>query len=157
MVSAVYLGQNRVMAVWSDRSSGRNPPSTILVGAPLLLGQGFRGLLVAAALAERAHRLPLLSPRGASSASVRRRNLDKGLFDCLQGELEACEKPPGLSMSDLLTLPEPLGGVLNWMLRQEVVTFAEVMAFLAQEEEQTRAHSPICTTRDSCAKSRFEA
>ena len=65
--------------------------------------------------------------------------MDKGLSDRWQGGLEAREQSLGLKMSDLLELPEPLGGVLNWMMRQETVTLAEVMAFLRQEEKQTHA------------------
>jgi Fic family protein len=65
--------------------------------------------------------------------------LDKGLFHRVQGELEAREKTPGLSMSDLLTLPEPLSGLLNWMLRQGQVALEEVITFFKGEEAQTRA------------------
>jgi hypothetical protein len=42
-------------------------------------------------------------------------------------------------MSELLALPEPLSGLLNWMMRQGQVTFAEVTAFLDQDEEHTHA------------------
>lgn len=65
--------------------------------------------------------------------------MGKGLFDRVQGELEARQKSPGLSMSDLLTLPEPLSGLLNWMMRQEQVALADVVAFLGQDEAHTRA------------------
>ena len=41
-------------------------------------------------------------------------------------------------MSDLLALPEPLRGLLKWMMRQGQVTFAEVTAFLNQNEDDTR-------------------
>lgn len=44
--------------------------------------------------------------------------MDKGLFNRLQGELEAREKSPGLNMSDLLALPEPQSGLLRWMVRK---------------------------------------
>jgi len=64
--------------------------------------------------------------------------LNKGLFDHAQGELEADEKSPGLSMSDLLTLPEPLSGLLNWMVRQGPAAFADVVAFLGGDEAHTR-------------------
>lgn len=62
-----------------------------------------------------------------------------GLFNRLQGELEARERSPGLRMSDLLTLPEPQSGILKWMLRQERVSFADLVAFLGQDEAHARA------------------
>jgi len=37
----------------------------------------------------------------------------RGLFDRLDGELAAREKSPGLSMADLLALPEPQSGLLT--------------------------------------------
>ncbi len=64
--------------------------------------------------------------------------MSKGLFDRVQGELEAREKSPGLQMSDLLTLPDETSRLLNWMMRQQQVTLAEAMTFLAQDETQTR-------------------
>jgi hypothetical protein len=42
-------------------------------------------------------------------------------------------------MSDLLELPEPLSGMLKWMMRQGQVTSADVGAFLGQDKERTRA------------------
>lgn len=57
-----------------------------------------------------------------------------GLFDRLQGELEAQEKAAGLSMSDVLELPDPLRRLVNWMMREGEVTFSQVAAFVAQEE-----------------------
>jgi hypothetical protein len=41
-------------------------------------------------------------------------------------------------MSDLLTLPDPVSGLLNWMIRQEHVGLADVAAFLKQDEECAR-------------------
>jgi Fic family protein len=64
--------------------------------------------------------------------------LDKGLFHRVLGELEAREKTPGLSMSELLTLPEPLSGLLNWMIRQGQVALAEIITFLKADETQAR-------------------
>lgn len=64
--------------------------------------------------------------------------MDKGLFDRLQGELEARERSPGLSMSDLLTLPEPLSSLLNWMIRQGPAAFADIVAFLGEDEAHAR-------------------
>ncbi len=61
-----------------------------------------------------------------------------GLFNRLQGELDAREQSPGLRMSDLLTLPEPLAGLLNWMIRQVQVGLDDVAAFLQRDEEEAR-------------------
>ncbi len=60
------------------------------------------------------------------------------IFDRLLGELEAQEQPAGLSMTELLALPEPLGPLLSWMLRQGQVSPAEVSAHLQQDEVQAR-------------------
>ncbi len=62
-----------------------------------------------------------------------------GLFNRLQGELEAREQSPGLRMSDLLALPEPQCGLLNWMIRHTQVDLAQAAAFLQQGEEGTRS------------------
>ena len=65
--------------------------------------------------------------------------MDKGLYNRLQGELEARDKSPGLSMSDLLALPEPQSSLLSWMVRQGQVELEDVTAFLKQDAESTRA------------------
>jgi hypothetical protein len=57
----------------------------------------------------------------------------------LEGELEAREQGLGLKMADLLTLPEALGRVLKWMMRQQQVSLADVAAFLGQDEAAARA------------------
>ncbi len=64
--------------------------------------------------------------------------MDTGLYNRLQGELEAREKSPGLNMADLLALPEPQGGLLRWMVRKGHVGLGEVAAFLGCDEEETR-------------------
>ncbi|MBN1140097.1 MAG: hypothetical protein JXM73_26240 [Anaerolineae bacterium] len=64
--------------------------------------------------------------------------MGRGLFDRLDGELAAREKSPGLSMADLLTLPEPLSGLLKWLMRQRTAAFADVAAFLGGDEAQAR-------------------
>jgi hypothetical protein len=61
------------------------------------------------------------------------------LFDRLQGELEAREKSPGLTMSDILSLPDPFGRLCNWMLRCQQATVPEVAAFLQEDEAQAAA------------------
>ena len=65
--------------------------------------------------------------------------MDKGLYDRLQGELEARDKSPGLSMSDLLALPEPQSSLLGWMVRKGQVELEDVSAFLKQDAASTRA------------------
>jgi len=62
----------------------------------------------------------------------------QGIFDRVRGELTARERSPWLSMSDLLTLPEPQSGLLTWMVRQEAVAFGDVIAFLGGDEAQAR-------------------
>ena len=64
--------------------------------------------------------------------------MGRGIFHSLEGELAARSKSPGLNMADLLTLPEPQGSLLKWMIRQGQVSLADVGAFLGQDEEQTR-------------------
>ncbi len=64
--------------------------------------------------------------------------MSKGLFDRVQGELDAREKSPGLQMSDLLTMPDAPSRLLNWVIRQQQVTLADAVTFLAQDEKQTR-------------------
>lgn len=58
-----------------------------------------------------------------------------GIFDRVEGELAAREKSPGLSMSDLLLLPDPLGRLCKWMLRQQQVSMPDVVALLEQDEQ----------------------
>ena len=65
--------------------------------------------------------------------------MDTGLFNRLQGELEARGKSPGLNMSDLLALPEPQSGLLSWMVRKGQVGLGDVTTFLEQDEAYTRA------------------
>ncbi len=64
--------------------------------------------------------------------------MGRGLFDRIEGEMAAREKSPGLSMADLLTLPEPQSGLLKWMIRQRVTAFADVVAFLGEDEAHAR-------------------
>lgn len=66
-----------------------------------------------------------------------------GLFDRLQGELEGRDKAAGLSMADVLNLPDPLRGLVNWMIRQGEVSLSEVAARMQQDEET--AHGMVVT------------
>ena len=58
----------------------------------------------------------------------------RGIFHSLDGELAAREKSPGLSMSDVLVLPEPLDRLCKWMLRQQQVSMGDVVGFLEEDE-----------------------
>ncbi len=60
--------------------------------------------------------------------------MGKGLFGRLQGELDAREKSPGLSMGDILELEEPLSGLVNWMMRQQQVSLEGIQGFLKQDQ-----------------------
>jgi len=65
--------------------------------------------------------------------------LSNGMFDRLQGEWVGFDQSPGLSMAELLALPEPLGDLLNWMVRQGQVAVTEIAAFLGLDESQAQA------------------
>ena len=60
-----------------------------------------------------------------------------GLFDRLQAELNAQKKAEGLSMSDVLMLPDPLPRMVRYMLRERDVTLADMVAFLDGDESRT--------------------
>ncbi|MBI2865530.1 MAG: hypothetical protein HYX94_13350 [Chloroflexi bacterium] len=62
-----------------------------------------------------------------------------GLFDRLGRELEAREKAAGLSMADVLTLPDDLRRLFNWMMRQQEVGLSDAMAYLGQNEGAARS------------------
>ena len=62
-----------------------------------------------------------------------------GLFDRLNQEMEAREKTPGLTMSDVLVFPEAERKLFNWMMRQRQVALEEVAARLGQDEAAARA------------------
>ncbi len=64
--------------------------------------------------------------------------MGRGLFDRLEGELAARERSPGLSMSDVLLLPEPLDRLTTWMLRQGQVSIEDVVEFLKQDQQQVQ-------------------
>ena len=61
-----------------------------------------------------------------------------GIFDRLGQELEAREKAAGLSLADVLTLPDDQRRLFNWMLRQEEVSLEQVIAYLNQGEPAAR-------------------
>ena len=63
----------------------------------------------------------------------------EGLFGRLQSELEGREKAAGLSMADVLALPDPLRRLVNWLIRVEEAGLPDVAARLGQPEETARA------------------
>jgi hypothetical protein len=56
----------------------------------------------------------------------------------LQDEVDPFEKTPGLTMSDVLDLPDPLRDIINWMIRGKEVDFAQVTARLGNDERAAR-------------------
>lgn len=60
--------------------------------------------------------------------------MSKGLFGRLEAELEAREKSQGLTMSEVLILPDDQRHLINWLLRQKSATLAEAAHFLGWEE-----------------------
>jgi hypothetical protein len=64
--------------------------------------------------------------------------MGRGIYDRVEKELVARDRSPGLNMMELLTLPEPESGLLQWMTRQRAVTDGDVVAFLGGDEEQAR-------------------
>ena len=65
--------------------------------------------------------------------------MSAGLFGRLQNELDARDKAAGLSMADILDLPDPLRQLMNWLMRQEEAGLAEVAAYIKEDEAETRA------------------
>ena len=65
--------------------------------------------------------------------------MGKGVFGRLQSELDAREKAAGLSMADILALPDALRKLVNWMLRQEEVSFQQLVAHVGHDEATTHA------------------
>ncbi len=62
----------------------------------------------------------------------------KGLFGRLQNELEARDKAAGLTIADVLDLPDALRNAVNWLMRQEDVTLCQVTEYLQQDEKDAQ-------------------
>ncbi len=62
-----------------------------------------------------------------------------GLFDRLQSELSAREKAEGLSMADVLDLPDAQRQLCNWLIRQGGASLPDLLARFNQDEAATRA------------------
>ena len=65
--------------------------------------------------------------------------MGSGLFGRLEQELDAREKTPGLSMSDILTLPDTLRRLVNWMIRERQVEIEAAAAYMGQGETEISA------------------
>ena len=65
--------------------------------------------------------------------------MSKGMFGRLEQELEARDKAAGLSMTDILDLPDALRELVNWMLRKDVVSLQDAVAQVGQDETTTRS------------------
>jgi DNA-binding MarR family transcriptional regulator len=64
--------------------------------------------------------------------------MGKGVFGRLQSELDAREKAAGLSMADILALPDELRRLVNWILRQEEVSLQQLAAQMGHDEATTQ-------------------
>ena len=60
--------------------------------------------------------------------------MGSGLFGRVEQELGAREKSPGLNMSDVITLPNPLRRLINWMIRERQVELTAAAAYMGQDE-----------------------
>lgn len=65
--------------------------------------------------------------------------MGKGLFGRVQQELEAREKTPGLTMADIISLPDDLRRLVNWMMREGDVQLAEMVAHMEADEDAVRS------------------
>lgn len=61
-----------------------------------------------------------------------------GIFGRVEVELESARKSPGLSMVDVLEMPEKLREVVRWMIRQGTVPAAEVAHHIGQDQAAVR-------------------
>ena len=62
-----------------------------------------------------------------------------GLFDRLQNELNAREKARGLSMTDLLSLPDAERKLMNWLLDRQEASFSELVTQAGESKQRVRA------------------
>ncbi len=61
-----------------------------------------------------------------------------GLFGRLQNELDARAGAQGITMTDILEMPEPLSTVMNWMVRVGDVSLPDITDRLGQDESRAR-------------------
>jgi hypothetical protein len=65
--------------------------------------------------------------------------MSQAAFGRLVQELQARDTVAGLSMTDILELPDPLRELMQWMLREDVVSLQDTMAQTSQDEASTRS------------------
>ena len=65
--------------------------------------------------------------------------MSQGPFGWLAQQLEARDAAAGLSVTDILDLPDPLRELMQWMLREDVVTLRDTMAQISPDEATTRS------------------
>lgn len=65
--------------------------------------------------------------------------MGKGLFGRLQNEVNAREKTPGITVADILELPDSLRDVINWMMREIEVSLPEIAEHFGKDEKSARA------------------
>jgi len=65
--------------------------------------------------------------------------MGEGVFGRLQSELDAREKAAGLSMADILALPDTPRSLVSWMLRQGEVSLQKLAAHVGRDESTTQA------------------
>ena len=53
-----------------------------------------------------------------------------GLFGRLESELTVREKNPGLSMADVLELPDDTRRLITWLIRQKMASWSDAVSFL---------------------------
>jgi hypothetical protein len=58
-----------------------------------------------------------------------------GLFDRLQKEIEIHEKGGGVTVADVLTLPEPQRKVMSMIIRRRLMTFDELIEVTKEDAE----------------------
>ena len=64
--------------------------------------------------------------------------MTSGLFGRLQQELVTREKHPGLTMAEVLGLPDDVRRLINWMMRQRAATLADAARFMQCDEAAAR-------------------
>lgn len=62
----------------------------------------------------------------------------RGIFGRVEAELGSREKSPGLSMMDVLDMPEALRDLLQWMMRQEYAFASDAAAHAGKNEAAVR-------------------
>jgi hypothetical protein len=65
--------------------------------------------------------------------------MGSGLFGRLEQEIDAREKTPGLSMADIISLPDGLRRLVNWMVRERQVEAESAAAFIGEDVDSVRA------------------